>query len=180
MSQHMDKTPLFRKPELQDGTAIYRLIQASPPLDLNSIYLYFLQASHFADTCVVVEQDGEIVGFLSAYLQPDKPQRLFVWQVAVAESLRGQGLGKKMLLQLLRNQLHTPKITEFACTISPSNKASQRLFESFAQTHHLVGETVPFITRAHFGETGHEAEDLYVFKAPDNEKLIHYIFKRSK
>lgn len=165
----------FRKPVLTDGYPIYQLIKSSPPLDLNSSYLYFLQASHFADTCVVAEQNGQIIGFLSAYLRPDKPQSLFVWQVAVAESHRGLGLAKTMLSSLLENQPDDSAITELTCTISPSNKASQSLFNSFAKMHGLLLQTAPFINEADFGEGNHEAEDLYILKAADNQKLIPYL-----
>jgi L-2,4-diaminobutyric acid acetyltransferase len=170
---HNDLT--YRKPTLNDGLAIYQLIKSSPPLDLNSSYLYFLQASHFADTCVVVEKDKQIVGFLSGYLQPDKPTTLFVWQVAVSEKVRGLGLGKAMLHALLKNQPQDSAITEIACTISPSNKASQGLFQSLAKTYKLELVTTPFITELHFGLEGHEAEDLYTLRAPNNIKLIPYL-----
>jgi L-2,4-diaminobutyric acid acetyltransferase len=170
---HNDLT--YRKPTLNDGLAIYQLIKSSPPLDLNSSYLYFLQASHFADTCVVVEQDKQIVGFLSGHLQPDKPTTLFVWQVAVAAKVRGLGLGKAMLNALLKQQPQNSEITELACTISPSNKASQGLFQSFAKGLKLELATTPFITESHFGDEGHEAEDLYTLQAPNNTKLIPYL-----
>ena len=165
----------FRKPILADGYAIYQLIKSSPPLDLNSSYLYFLQASHFADTCIVAEHNGQIIGFLSAYFQPDKPQAIFVWQVAVGESHRGQGLAKAMLNALLKNQPEDSAMTEITCTISPSNKASKSLFNSFAKTHRLLLQTAPFINEAHFGEENHEAEELYILKAADNQKLIPYL-----
>lgn len=164
----------FRNPVLNDGHAIYQLIKSCSPLDLNSSYLYFLQASHFSDTCIVVEQDTEIIGFLSAYYQPDKPQSLFVWQVAVAKKARGRGLAKAMLLALLKNQPKDSTITEITCTISPSNKASQGLFSSFATTHGLILETSPFINETHFGQEDHEAEDLYTLKVADHTKLIPY------
>lgn len=173
LNTHNDLT--FRKPVLADGYAIYQLVKSSPPLDLNSSYLYFLQASHFADTCIVVEQNGQIAGFLSAYVQPDRPQTLFVWQIAVAENTRGRGLGKAMLLALLKNQPGDSAITELSCTISPSNKASQGLFRSFAKTHGLVQEVAPFITEEHFVEEMHEAEELYIFKTANTEKLIPYL-----
>lgn len=165
----------FRKPVLADGYAIYQLIKSSPPLDLNSSYLYFLQASHFADTCIVAEQDGRINGFISAYFQPDRPQALFIWQVAVAESHRGQGLAKTMLSALLNNQPKDSQMSEITCTISPSNQASQSLFNSFAKTHGLDLNTTPFINESHFGEENHEAEELYTLKRADDQKIIPYL-----
>ncbi len=159
-TQKSEVSVQFRKPKLEDGLAIYHLIQASPPLDVNSSYLYFLQASHFSDTCAVAEVDGQIVGFISAYYRPDRPGALFVWQVAISDTMRGQGMAKRLLTALLTQQ---PKdsVTELCCTISPSNKASQGLFKSFARQHGLTLKVAPFITEAHFGDEGHEAEELY-------------------
>lgn len=170
------KNITLRKPTLKDGSAIYQLIKSSPPLDLNSSYLYLLQASHFANTCVVAECNNQIVGFVSAYIQPDDARSLFVWQIAVADKMRGSGLAKTMLRSLLENQPDDSAITKVTCTISPSNKASQRLFESFSQSEKLTLVTTPFISESHFGGENHEAEELYTLQAPDSTKLIPYLF----
>lgn len=164
-------TLIFRQPTLTDGLAIYELVKASPPLDVNSSYLYFLQASHFADTCVVVERNQTIVGFLSGYFRPDAPHSLFVWQVAVADTMRGQGLAKRMLQALLANQKGQTEVTTLCCTISPSNKASQALFQSFAKQYGLKLTVTHFIEEAHFGSEGHEAEELYSLTAPDQADI---------
>lgn len=163
----------LRKPTLEDGEAIYRLIQHCPPLDLNSSYLYFLQASHFADTCVVAELDGDLVGFVSAYYLPQEPRSLFVWQVAVDERARGQGMAKRLLVQLLENQQNS-YVTEIQCTISPSNKASQALFKGFAESKQLEVSVEPFLTEVHFSGLGHEAEELYRLAAPNHQNLMSY------
>lgn len=166
----------FRKPKIEDGIEIYTLIKQSPPLDLNSSYLYFLQATHFADTCVVAEMNGEIVGFVSAYFRPDSDNSLFIWQIAVSEKARGQGLGKKLIFNLIRNQASRPIVRDVCCTISPSNKASQNLFKSFAEQHNLIIEKSPFLEQAHFGTEAHEEEDLYTLRAAYNENLINTLF----
>jgi diaminobutyrate acetyltransferase len=84
-------------PRSEDGPAITALIGNCPPLDSNSAYCNLLQCTHFAQTCVVAERDGEIVGWISAYRTPSGPTELFVWQVAVDASARGLGLGRRML-----------------------------------------------------------------------------------
>lgn len=163
----------LRKPTLEDGEAIYRLIERCPPLDLNSSYLYFLQASHFADTCVVAELGGELVGFVSAYYLPQEPRSLFVWQIAVDEKARGQGMAKRLLDELLANQKNS-YVTEVICTISPSNKASQAVFKALAKRKQLELVVEPFLTEAHFGSLGHEAEELYRLSAPNQQNLMDY------
>src|SRR5215831_20895561 len=93
--------PIFRTPHATDGPAVHRLLSRCPPLDANSRYCNLLQCTHFADTSVVVEQDGEVVGFVAAYLKPRRATTLFVWQVAVAPEYRRQRLATRMLTWIL-------------------------------------------------------------------------------
>ena len=150
----------FRHPEFADGAGVYQLVKSSPPLDVNSQYYYHIICSDFRDTCVVAEIDGQIAGFLSAYLKPCDPDCLFVWQVVVAESARGRGLASDMLEWLFKQ----PKCTHIKCletTISPSNQASQKLFRRFAEKHGAECLTFPFLDVSHFGDSGHEDEILF-------------------
>ena len=93
--------PDLRRPESSDGAAVWELIRDCQPLDRNSLYCNLLQCDHFAATTVVAEQDGDVVGCISGYLVPARPDTLFIWQVAVGASARGQGLALRMLQHLL-------------------------------------------------------------------------------
>lgn len=151
----------LRKPRKEDGMSVYRLIAACPPLDTNSAYCNLLQCSHFADTSVVAELDGEVVGFISGYRLPQAPQTLFVWQVAVGEKVRGRGLAGRMLGAICDREgnrdlqtLHT--------TITPDNAASWALFEGFAQRRGAtLQREVMFDREAHF-QGSHDSEELAV------------------
>ena len=56
----------FRKPESQDGSRVHKLISECKPLDENSVYCNLLQCTHFADTSVAAEMDGDLVGLSPA------------------------------------------------------------------------------------------------------------------
>lgn len=150
----------LRRPEAGDGFPIHQLISQSPPLDLNSVYNYHLLTHHFADTCVVAEVAGSVVGFLSAYLIPGRPDTLFVWQVVVDASQRGHGLAGLMLEELLQRPACSG-VRYLEATVNPSNGASRRLFERQA---HSIGSTLqehPFLGAEDFGPgAGHEDEIL--------------------
>jgi L-2,4-diaminobutyric acid acetyltransferase len=162
----------FRCPQLADGLKIYNLIAASPPLDVNSSYLYFLQSSHFAQTCVLAEQDGELLGFVSGYLRPDKPTELFVWQMVVAEAGRGKGIAKNLVRQQLKQALQLqPQLASLSCTISPSNQASQGVFKSLAKHFGMQLSKEEFLTEAHFAGQEHEAEDYYCLQPPAGQSM---------
>ena len=127
------KIPTLRIPNAEDGTAIWDLVSACKPLDENSIYCNLLQCDHFADTCVVAELDGEVVGWVSGYVKPSEPHTLFVWQVAVSEKARGLGLGVVMMREILGRDV-CDGVDTLQTTITSDNAASWGLFRKFART----------------------------------------------
>ena len=104
----------LQSPNSSDGYELNRLIEKSPPLDPNSVYCNLLQCTHFRDTCIGAKSNGQLVGFVSGYLLPEKPHTLFVWQVVVSEAARGQGLASRMVLALLKHPTKA-HLTSFHC-----------------------------------------------------------------
>jgi L-2,4-diaminobutyric acid acetyltransferase len=149
----------FRKPELSDGAAIQQLIQDAPPLDVNSTYAYLLLCLHFRDTCVVAEQNGQLAGFISAYVPPRHPDVLFVWQVAVHPSARGKRLGAAMLTELLARDAVAP-VRVVETTVSPDNAASRRMFARLADDLHAPLEEQALFPPTLFGGADHDDERL--------------------
>lgn len=121
----------FRRPTSTDGASVWNLIGDLDALDDNSMYCNLLQCTHFAETCVVAELDGDVIGWVSAYLPPAKSGTLFVWQVAVAPEARGRGLAKAMLRDLLKRGV-CEDVTHMESTITKDNEASWALFRSIA------------------------------------------------
>lgn len=155
-----DAPPLhFREPTAEDGYALNRLIEKSPPLDPNSVYCNLLQCTHFAQTSVAVEEEGQLVGFISGYIPPAKPDTVFVWQVVVDKSQRGRGLAKRMLHAIVERQV-CAAVTHMETTITPDNEASWALFRSFARDMGAeVKDKIWFEKDAHFGGQ-HDSEAL--------------------
>ena len=155
----MDASQLVvRQPTADDGYAIYQLIQRCPPLDLNSAYLYLLQSTHFASTCLLVEYDGQVEGFVSGYLHPQQADTFFLWQVAIGEKLRGQGYARRLIEQLLQ-QPALAKTRFLDTTITPDNAASWALFRALAREQGApLTESVMFSQQQLGGE--HLAEHL--------------------
>jgi len=124
---NIEKKVQLQLPKPEDGTAVWQLIRQSGGLDLNSTYCYIMLCDMFRETCVVAHGSEGICGFMSSYRRPDQPDTLFVWQVAVAASQRGQGLGSGML----RNLLQRPSLADIRyveATIGPGNEPSQKIF----------------------------------------------------
>ncbi|MCF3123341.1 diaminobutyrate acetyltransferase [Streptomyces silaceus] len=152
-------------PVVADGAAIWRIARDSKVLDLNSSYSYLLWCRDFARTSVVArDADGEVAGFITGYIRPDRPRTLMVWQVAVDHPHRGKGLAAALLDGLTAKVAGTQPVDSLETTISPDNTASEALFTSYARRHGAsVARTVLFDAGL-FPDDGHEPEVLYLIE----------------
>ncbi len=160
-SERDDEDPrtTIRAPRAEDGAAVLNLIERCPPLDQNSAYCYLLQCSQFADTSAIAEMGGKIVGFISGHRLPNDPDSLFIWQVAVAEEARGQGLGREMMLGILRRPTSTG-FTHLLATATDDNTSSKGMFQSLANVLDTnMGQSLLFDQNIHFAGA-HESEIL--------------------
>ena len=163
-------SPRLRKPTPADGAAIWELVRQCEPLDENSMYCNLVQADHFRDTCVVAEDAGELLGWISGHMIPDQ-DALFVWQVAVAPAARGLGLGRKMLTHLLGRDA-CAGAEALKTTITQDNAASWALFRSFAR--HTGGklEDVPHYRRDVHFDGRHATEHMVTITLPGRPALV--------
>lgn len=138
---------------------MHALVERCKPLDVNSRYSYLILCEHFSSTCIVAEMDGEVAAMLTGYMEPERPNTLFVWQIAVDARLRGQGVARKLFAHLLsRSTLRN--ITSIEATVNPSNDASRALFHSLGRECGCEVEESPLFDAALFGDGGHEQENL--------------------
>ena len=152
--------PIYlREPTLEDGMAVYRLIENCPPLDTNSSYCNLLQCEHFASTSVAAEMNDEIVGFISGYLLPKHPNTLFIWQVAVNEQARGRGLASQMLLHIL-NRPFCQDVHYIETTITEDNKPSWHLFKALSKSLETQLQHAPWMDKQTHFDSQHDSENL--------------------
>ncbi|MER5180581.1 diaminobutyrate acetyltransferase [Streptomyces sp. NPDC002896] len=150
------------RPEVADGSAIWRIARDSKTLDLNSSYSYLLWCRDFAGTSLVARgADGEPVGFITGYVRPERPGTLVVWQVAVDEAHRGRGLAAALLEGLTSRVGAEHGISSLETTITPGNTASERLFTSYAERHGAQVVREVLFDAALFPDGGHDPEVLY-------------------
>lgn len=146
-------------PNDTDGHSVFSLVEQCPPLDTNSLYCNLLQCSHFSNTSVIAKSNGKTVGFISGYLLPRQNNTLFIWQVAVDSSARGQGLAQRMLRHIIERDVCS-NITHIETTITENNGASWALFESIAKHYSApLVRSVMFDKKEHFSGA-HDSELL--------------------
>ena len=151
----------LRHPTLDDAPLIWRLVRETGVLDENSSYAYLLLCRDFAETCLVAERDSQLAGFVTAYRPPTQSDVLFVWQIGVSASSRRQGLGLRMLCELVRRcRAGDASIGFVEATVAPSNTASRRLFDALAKRLEATLTEADGFGETHFPSGDHEAEPL--------------------
>lgn len=148
----------FREPRLEDAPKIFELVKNSPPLDVNSEYLYILICHHFSKSSVVALDGSKVVGMIAGYLPPQKQDTLFIWQVVADKNYRKMGLAQKMAKSILSRE-YCDDVKYIEATVTPSNIPSRKFFESLAEETNGSFSINPLFTKEHFSSS-HEPEDL--------------------
>ena len=88
---------------------------------------------HFGGTSAVAYSGNDLVGWVSAFLLPSDQTTLFVWQIAVRETARGQGVGRRLIADVLGRPASS-NVRWVAATITADNEASWGLFRGLARS----------------------------------------------
>jgi diaminobutyrate acetyltransferase len=105
---------------------------ADGAVDRNSPYSYLMLCEYFAATCALATYDRAPVAFATGFRLPDDAETLFIWQIVTDRSLRGTGVGGRVLDHLV-DRPGVPRLRFLEATVTPDNDASMRLFRGFAQ-----------------------------------------------
>lgn len=164
----------IRIPDAADGKNVWSLIRESKSVDDNSLYCNLLQTTHFASTCAIAERGGDVVGWLSGYLIPHSHDTLFVWQVCVGTAWRGNGLGRRLIADVLARPANA-HVTNLQCTITEMNGPSWALFNSIARRLNVQLSRIEHFTRdLHFGGR-HESEYAVSVGPFDSSRSVELI-----
>ena len=149
----------IKSPDSDYGYQISELIKNSPPLDLNSTYLYFIQSHYFNKTCAIaVNEIDRVIGFVSGFQDPRKKDTLFIWQVAISKDARGNGLASKLIHFILQEHPHMQFIET---TITKDNTSSISLFNKISQELNTNIIEEPFLDKSKHFLNQHDSENLF-------------------
>lgn len=161
MAEEKAEEIVYREPSIEDGAEVWKMVDETAALDANSAYTYFMVFRNFAATSVVAEVAGEIAGMVTAYPLPDDPQRLFVWQVNVAEKFQGRGIARGMLEEVMTRE-PCAAVRYIETTIEPGNEASEALFSRVAEHYNAEINTTEVYKDELFPDAEHKIERLFV------------------
>lgn len=149
----------FRTPSIEDGPVVWQLVQAAGTLEVNTAYFYLIFCEEFQNSCLLAEQDGQVVGVVLGFRRPKSIETLFCWQIGVLPSARGQGLAKQMLKAWIR-LAGNESVSRVQASVAKDNVASDRLFRAFARDLGAQCNITPWLTSPLL-PSGHSDEPLY-------------------
>jgi L-2,4-diaminobutyric acid acetyltransferase len=124
-----------------DIPAIRHFISLCKPLGVHTGYTYWVLFHYFSATCFLLEEDGEMTGYLSGMRSNTFEDVFFVWQIGVAEDCRGKGYSN-LLLQKAAEAARRLKCRTMQFTIEPENSKAYNAFSGFAKRNNLKMSTL--------------------------------------
>ena len=77
--------------------AVHNFVSKCKPLENYKVHFYRIMLRYFSDTCFIAEDDDIIIGFVLGILSQRHKGTFFLWQIAIAPSRQGKGLGSLFL-----------------------------------------------------------------------------------
>jgi diaminobutyrate acetyltransferase len=114
-----------------DAAGLHALAEGLPPLTVHTLYTYWSICRYAADTCLVAERDGAMVGMVTGFVCAARPITLFIWQLGVARDWRGSGLADRLLDRIVEAG-RKAGAERLEVTIEQGNRASRKAFERLA------------------------------------------------
>ncbi|WP_165390161.1 GNAT family N-acetyltransferase [Thalassococcus sp. S3] len=125
-------TVRFQSPDLAHTRSIIELVSDTPWLDSNSEYAYALWCTHFAENSVVALRDNEVIGFLTGFRSPRRPETYFLWQTATKPRHGVAGLGVDMIAYAAEREI-SRGADQIEASVDEKNKAIRLLMKSLAK-----------------------------------------------
>jgi L-2,4-diaminobutyric acid acetyltransferase len=148
-----------RRPRPSDGNAVWELVRRAESLERGGQHALPPLVQHFADTSLVAEVEGRLVGFVGGYRPPTNRPSLFIWQIDVEPALHRQGLGTALLHALIQCP-GCAGVEYLEATVGSSNLAAKRLFEGFARDLDATCELIADSSSNLLESMQHKREDL--------------------
>lgn len=133
----------IRKATQEDFLSVHQFTAGCPPLENYPEHVYKIILRYFGDFCFIAEENNQIIGFAMGIIPQTFPGTYFLWDIGVAPSYQGQGIGGKLVREL-ENEMRKLKFERIEVTIDPVNLPSKKLFEKmgYQNISERVGKTI--------------------------------------
>ncbi|PWB51845.1 MAG: hypothetical protein C3F06_09270 [Candidatus Methanoperedenaceae archaeon] len=133
----------IRKGSQEDFLRVHQFTAGCPPMENYPEHVYKIILRYFGDYCFIAEENEQIIGFVLGIVPQSFQDTYFLWDIGVAPSYRGKGIGKRLVREV-ENELGKKGFKRIELTIDPANLLSRKLFEKmgFKNISGRVGKTI--------------------------------------
>lgn len=111
-----------------DANLLQNLANSCKPLDVHTIYTYWVLCNYFNNSCYILEIDTKPVGFITSV----QGSKILIWQIGILPEYRGNGYSLKLIDAVISNINDTEDIR---VTIDKNNDASNGAFKKYASVN---------------------------------------------
>lgn len=134
---------IIRRASQEDFLKVHQFTAGCPPMENYPEHVYKIILRYFGDYCFIAEENGQVIGFAMGIVPASFQGTFFLWEIGVASSYRGLGIGGKLVREL-ENELRKLDFKRIEVTIDPVNLPSRKLFEKmgYKNISERVGKTI--------------------------------------
>lgn len=123
----------FRHPDENDAPLIQELARKCPPLDVHTVYTYWVICKFFSESCIIAEDNGVPFAYITAVETDDT---VFIWQICISEKYRGMKISA-LLIDFVLNYAEAKNKT-VSVSIDKENTASNSAFQSYCSKNSYI------------------------------------------
>ena len=111
-----------------DANLLQNLANSCKPLDVHTIYTYWVLCNYFNNSCYILEIDTKPIVFITAV----QSSKILIWQIGILSEYRGNGYSLKLIDAVISNINDTEDIR---VTIDKNNSESNGAFKKYASVN---------------------------------------------
>ncbi|SHJ01432.1 GNAT family N-acetyltransferase [Lutispora thermophila] len=122
----------IRSMESKDIAAVRELIDYCKPLDLHTPFTYWILSEYFNNTCFVLEDEDEIVGYTGGMKSSSMDRTFYLWQIGLMPDYRGKGYFNMLMDQII-NEVKAIGCKFLEFSVLSDNYQSINAFSNYAK-----------------------------------------------
>lgn len=122
----------IRAMEARDISDIRELIDICKPLDLHTPFTYWILSEYFSNTCLVLEDHNDIVGYAGGVKSSSMEGVFYLWQIGLLPEYRGKGCFA-MLLDSIIYEVRSLSCHALEFSVLSDNYQSINAFSKYAK-----------------------------------------------
>lgn len=129
---------MIRKCSVNDVEKVRQFIRHTPPLDVHTVFSYWVMFRYFDELCWLVEDEpnGKIIGFVGGVIGANSQPVPYLWQLGVDTDYRNTPLASKLLYQFTKS-VKNKGFQRIQFSIDPNNKPSLNTALRYAHRNKL-------------------------------------------